>query len=132
MMLRTGNKKGFTLIEVMITTAVLALGTVLISEAFFISLDSFNYCSHYLNVAPFANEKIWQVQNSLSRLGPLAQIETAGIFTDRNKNFTWSLTQGLIDETEGLYRIDLALSWQEGQRRPKLLRTAYARYEEKE
>lgn len=128
-MLRIGNNnKGFTLMEIMITTAVLALGTVLIYEGFFMSLETFNYYFDYLNVVPWADEKIWDAQNELSRLGPQAKIETAGEFVNRNKNFIWNLTCGLLDETGGLYSVDLLVSWQEGKRKLRLARSAYAIY----
>lgn len=128
-MLRIGNR-GFTLMEVMTATCVLSLGTVLIYESFFITLGSFNYYSNYLNVASLLDEKIWAAQDNLSRLGPSSQIETRGEFANRNKNFRWNLSYNLI--SQNLYQIDLTLSWQEGQRKVKLLRTAYAIYVEKE
>ena len=130
MMLRIGSKAGFTLIEVMVAAAILALGVVLIYQGFFISIDSFNYCANYLQIAPWANEKIWQAQDSLKRLGPQAQIETSGKFVNRNKNFTWSLSYNLLDEAFGLYKIDLAVLWQEGPRKTQVTRSAYALYEQ--
>ena len=122
--------RGFTLIEVMVTTCILSLGIVLIYESFFISLDSLNYYSNYLNVASWMDEKIWQAQNNLSRFGLLIPIETQGEFLNGNKNFRWNLSYNLIEDTQNLYQIDLILSWQEGKRKVKLLRTAYAMYVE--
>lgn len=132
MISRIGNK-GFTLIEVMITAAVLSLTTVLIYESFFISLDSFNYCSDYLNVASWMNEKIWQAQDGLSRLGTLSQVDTEGTFINKGEHFNWNLSSELIDTKQDLflYKINLVLFWQAGHRRPKLIRTAYAKYEKK-
>ena len=130
MMLKIGNdKRGFTLMEVMTATCVLSLGTVLIYESFFITLDSFNYYSNYLNVASWMDEKIWQAQDNLSRLGSSSQIDTRGEFINQNKNFRWNLSYNLI--SQNLYQIDLTLSWQEGPRKVKLLRSTYAMYEEK-
>ena len=83
-MSRTGNK-GFTLFEVIVTTAVLSLGALFIYEAFFDSLDLFNYCSNHLRAISWADEKIWQTQDSLGRLGPEAHIQTAGEFVEGNK-----------------------------------------------
>lgn len=128
MMLRIGNK-GFSLIEVMFATAILSLGTVLIYEAFFISLDSFNYYSNYLSVIPWMDEKIWQAQDDLNKFGALTQIGTTDEFQKAGKAFRWNLNYYPIDD--GLYRIDLNLYWQEGQRKVKLLRSAYAMYKEK-
>jgi prepilin-type N-terminal cleavage/methylation domain-containing protein len=131
--------KGFSLIEVMVATATLSLGTVLIYGAFFISLDSFNYYSNYLSVIPWMDEKIWQAQDDLSKFGALTQIGTTdeprtfdkvrGEFQKAGKTFRWNLNYYPIDD--GLYRIDLNLYWQEGQRKVKLLRSAYAIYKEK-
>lgn len=115
--------------EVMVATCVLSLGTVLIYESFFITLDSFNYYSNYLDVASWMDEKIWQVQDNLSHLGSSGEVETTGEFANRNKNFRWNLSYNLI--SQNLYQIDLTLSWEEGQRKIKLLRSTYAMYEEK-
>jgi len=128
MMSLTGNK-GFTLVEVMVATAVLSLGTVLIHEAFFISLDSINYCSNYLNVMPWMNEKLWEAQDNLGRYGTLGTTGTGGKFTSGNKDFNWILSYSLKD---GLYKIAVSLSWREGRRRIWLTRDAYAiAYEKK-
>lgn len=134
MISKIGNKKtGFTLIEVMIATAVLSLTTLLIYEAFFISLDTFNYCYNYLNVFSLADEKIWQAQDDISRFGRLANIAEKGEYIDRNKNFVWNLSNNSIADAlnQKLYKIDLILSWQEGNRNVKISRTAFAIYEKK-
>lgn len=134
MMLKIGNKKGgFTLIEAMITTAVLSLTALLIHEAFFISLDAFNYCHNYLDIVSFADEKIWQAQDDLTRFGALTNIDEKGELTMKNKNFEWILSNSPIMDTENnnLYKIDLSLSWREGRRPIKISRTAFAIYEKK-
>ena len=123
---------GFTLIEVMAAANVLALGIVLIYEAFFISLDAYNYYSNYLNVATFADEKIWEVQDSLTHFATLENIESKGVFTNSNRRFNWNLSYTPIDETKDeykLFKIDLTLFWREGARQASISRSAYALYE---
>jgi len=117
MILTIGNKRGFTFVEVLITTVILALGSVLIYSSFFISLDAFQHYFNYLNVSSWADEKIWITQDELARFGILA-----------NENFKWNLTYDSIDQTNGLYRIELVISWREGRRSGRLLRSAYAVY----
>lgn len=125
---KAANKKqssliGFTFLEVMVASAVLALGTVLIYEAFFISLDSFNYYADYLNVSSWADDKLWQAQSQLMQGIPVGQ-ESAE-FKDNNKVFSWDLASNLIDEQANLYSLDLSLRWKTGKRESLLIRNTY-------
>jgi hypothetical protein len=119
----------------MITTVILSLGTVFIFGSFFISLDTYRYCTHYFNVMPWADNKIWGIQDGLSSKGPKAHVQTAGRFTQEKTDYTWNVSY-VLDDSLGktsklkLYKIDLVLSWQEGMRKGRLKRSAYARYEE--
>jgi hypothetical protein len=116
----------------MAATAVLSLGIVLIYEAFFISLDSFDYCDNYLNVAPWMDEKVWAVENDIRCFGTLTGTETKGEFRIGSKNLDWLLSYDVLDKEQALYKIDLEVSWQEGKRKIKLTRNAYAMFEKKE
>ena len=122
---------GFTLIEVLVTTAVLSLGIVLIYRAFFTLLDSFGYYSNYLRVIAFADEKLWQAQDTLSCFGSDAGAGSSGRLNIQNKDFNWRLSVSPV-EAESLYRIDLTVNWQEGPRIRGLTRNAYALYIKKE
>ena len=127
--------KAFTLVEAMVATVILLLGTVFIFGSFFISLDTQRYCTHYFDVMPWADNKLWEVQDSLSSLGPLAVLQTSGRFTQKDEDYTWGVSYAL-DDSMGklykmkLYKIDLTLSWKEGARQVSLKRSAYARYEQ--
>lgn len=129
MTLKIGTK-GFTLMEVMVATVVLSLGTVLIYGSFFSSLDAFSRYVNYLNVIPWADEQLWRAQDELMKLGDQAQVQTAGNFQKTGKDFKWGLNYSRIDE--GLYSIDLGLYWQQGQRGAELSRSAYAEYKKRE
>lgn len=135
MMLGIGNKnkkspKAFTLLEVMITTAVLALGATLIHQSFFIAADSFNYYSTLLKITPWMDEKIWQAQNELRHVGPGATIPAGGELLVNNKSINWSLAfnslDNSLDQKDSLYEVDLVASWPQGSRQAKLSRSAYA------
>ncbi len=129
MTLKIGNN-GFSLIEVMAATVVLSLGVVMIYGSFFTSLDAFSYYSNYLSVTPWMDERIWQAQDDLSKFGAAAQIQSAGEFQKASKVFRWGLNYSLLED--GLYRIDLDLYWQQGIRKIRLSRNAYAEYKKKE
>lgn len=125
------KRAGFTLIEIMITLIVLSVGVVFIYKSFFTSLDVFNYCSNYLAVQPYIDEKIQQAQSEIEQDGQLVSGALSGSFINRhNMEVSWDLNAGLIDTYEdfNLYKINLALSWQEGLRKINLLREAYALY----
>ncbi len=127
-------KRAFTLVEIMVTAAVLSLAAVLIYETFFIMADVFNYYYDYLDAAPWADEKIWQVQDYIRNFGPDAVISTEGNMTSNGKRYDWYLSYGLADATEKLqlYDIELTLFLQRGSARERLLRSAYALYEYEE
>jgi prepilin-type N-terminal cleavage/methylation domain-containing protein len=135
MMLQIGNKKslrGFTLLEVMITTAVLALGATLIYQSFFIAVDSFNYYSTLLKITPWMNERIWQAQDDFKHFGLAATASAGGGKLEvNNKNINWSLAYNSVDQLDNFSQIDLILFWQQGQRQVKLSRSAYAMHLEK-
>lgn len=116
----------------MIATIILALGTTFLSRSFFITLDSYNYCSRYLQVLSWADEKVWEAEEKLSRLGSAAPLDNAGSFIERGRDFKWYLAYSPLDAEGALYKIDFEISWQEGARKASLKRSTYARYEKKE
>ena len=123
------HKKGFTLIEVLVTTAVLAFGIVSIFQALFIIMTAFSYVSHYLSVVSVVDEKVWQVQDAVMRLGPKAVFDPQGVFDVGGKKYDWSLSSRLDDAGANLYSIDLSTGWNEGSRQYVLKRSAYVIYE---
>jgi prepilin-type N-terminal cleavage/methylation domain-containing protein len=117
-------QSAFTLVEIMVATAVLSLGLVMIYQAFFISLDTFDYYLNHLNAQLWLDEMIWQMQDDFRQSGFFSPRQTSGGFTVGNRNFAWNMNYGLI-EPEELYQLSLSTSWQQGSRRIRLLRTAY-------
>ena len=117
-------KKGFTLVEIMVATAVLSFGLVMIYQAFFISLDAFDYYLNHLNAQLWLDEKIWQLEDDFRRYGSFGSTPTFGEFIMGSKNFNWSMDYSLIGAEE-LYKVGLQVSWQQGPRNITLPRVAY-------
>ena len=124
--------RSFTLVEVLVTTVVLSLGAVLLYNAFFISLDSFNYYSNYLKALPWMEEKVWRSQDFLTHLKSSEQIDRDGEFKSGNKSFIWHLAFNQVNDLDGLYKIALTVFWRQGRKDVSLSRVAYAIYQPKQ
>lgn len=118
--------QGFTLIEIMVTVAILSFGIVAIFESFFISLDAFSYYSNYIDAQGWINEKIWQLQDQLNKEGLLIAGDDRGFLKIKNRDFDWTTSISLIDEKYGLYKLSVSLFWHEGSRERFIYRMAYA------
>ena len=123
MMLRIGSR-GFTLLEIMVTTAVLSFGLVMIYQAFFISLDTFDYYVNSLRAQLWIDERIWQLEDDFRRLRYFAPVQTGGAVVIGNQNYTWNLDYSLFDSPY-MYKVKLNLLWKQGKRKISLSRDAY-------
>ncbi|MCK5082864.1 MAG: prepilin-type N-terminal cleavage/methylation domain-containing protein [Candidatus Omnitrophica bacterium] len=117
--------KGFTMVELLVTVAILAFGIVTIYEALFVSMDTFGYYTNYLGTQDWINEKIAEVQSRLTQTQILEPGETSGRIVRDHKTFDWSMTISPVNENQGLYKIDLTLSWKQGSKRVRSSRAAY-------
>jgi len=120
-MSKTGNKAGFTLIEVMAATAVLAGGVVLIFEALFSTTNTFSYYASRMSLGPWIDQKVWELKEAVIANTP---VETAGTLTRGAREFSWKASQTSDAET-GLTRIGLEVSWPQGKRQARLERGMY-------
>ncbi|MBN3039084.1 MAG: prepilin-type N-terminal cleavage/methylation domain-containing protein [Candidatus Omnitrophica bacterium] len=121
------DKKGFTLIELMVAVAILSFGLVMIYEAFFSYMDAYNYVFRRLEAQRWIEEKVWQTENELVISGMLMPGDMSGSFIRSNKKFSWNMSIRLIGEIEesSLYELTLEVSWQEVTRDAKISQVAY-------
>ncbi|MCM8831016.1 MAG: prepilin-type N-terminal cleavage/methylation domain-containing protein [Candidatus Omnitrophica bacterium] len=130
MILKIGNKKykGFSLVEVMVATVFLVFSTILIYETFFTLFDAFGYYSSYLEILPIFEEKIYKVQNALSR-NTTEALEIQGEIVRKGRLFLWDISYEVEDELKEvftLYRIFATIRWKIGRKSFNLERIAYA------
>jgi prepilin-type N-terminal cleavage/methylation domain-containing protein len=120
------SQGGFTLIEIMVTVAILTFGVVAIYQSLFISLDTYSLYSHHLSVLHRMDEILWTTREDLLRTRSLIPGETGDRIADENKAFDWHLSILPMNIEVGLYRLRLTFSWQEGKRTINVLRETYA------
>ena len=89
--LKLNTRKGFTLVELMVTVTILSLGVVSVYEGFFTSLNAHAYCRNYLSVQSWMNQKIWDIQEALLRYQTLVTQKKSGNFKIGGKEFKWGL-----------------------------------------
>ncbi|MFC1658532.1 type II secretion system protein J [Candidatus Omnitrophota bacterium] len=119
----TGNK-AFTLVEIMVATAILSLGLVMVYQAFFVCLDAFDYYLNHLNVQLWLDEMIWAMQDDFRQYGFFQPSQTSGGFVMGNKGFHWNMNYDARTPDE-LYQISLNVFWKQGARNINLPRVAY-------
>ncbi len=127
MTLKTG-KKGFTLVEVMVAAAVLALGALFVYQPFIMYLDVFDYYASYAPVSAWMNQKMWEAQDAVMREGSVGAASSAGEFKIGARNYSWHLSQEPLELEQGLHKLELIVSWKLAKRSPTLTRTAFALY----
>jgi prepilin-type N-terminal cleavage/methylation domain-containing protein len=128
--LMRGNRKGFTLLEVMVAAAVLSLGIVFIFESFLSISNTSDYCVSYITSSAFAHEKLWEAAENVRREGTLPA-EVSGEFIRSGKKFDWDL----LMESAGMdtvYRVSLQLQWSSGKKHHEVKRSEYVSYEKTE
>jgi len=109
------SNSGFTLIEVMVATVVLVVGVVVIFEAFLLSLDALAVFNNRLNAQWFFDEKMWQVQNQMNEPAQaFMPMQDGGVMRLGTEEYVWASTMQLIDPRQELYRVNLNLNWQQG------------------
>ena len=124
MISRTG-RRSFTLIEVLVCVVILAVGITFVFQSFFTCLNAFSRYVTYLNIMPWMSEQLWQAEDEIIRAGTPVSYSNQGEFSYEGKKLSWQLVSSLIDKEEGLYRLDLTISWQEARKQMTINRYAY-------
>lgn len=99
-------RKGFTLIEIVISLAILAVGLVGILSLFPIGFDSARRSVNSTQVAIFGHEKLEQLRNS----GFPALGVSTGSFAD--PGYSWSQSVSTVDSADVLRKVDLTVTWE--------------------
>ena len=125
-MSRTGtNSPGFSMIEVMIATAVLLLGTVMLHESYLRTADLFGRYTHTLKVRTWMDEQLWAAKESLIYSKTPSTDPQTGTFVFLAKPYNWSQSISSLSGPD-LYAIRLGVNWNEGNQPVTLTKEIYA------
>lgn len=139
--MRRSAKNGFTLIEAMVSIAILSIGLVLILQHFSQSLNILKSSENYLKASLLLENKIADLEIALKEgkdlLDQHEEIEDLGMIFKLDTELTpvECIIETLKEEIkyENLYRLSANLSWEERTREVKIpLSTYLIKHEKKE
>lgn len=117
MIYESGNNNvrlGFTLVEVLITVAILSTAIIFVFRSFTVLLSSVKF-SQDLNLACFLAEgKMWEIENKQKYISSVLE-PGQGVERIQGKDFTWRYGLGKLDNSD-LIEMDCSIFWQENGR----------------
>ena len=121
--------QGFSFFEMMMTVMILSVGLVMVYKAFFLSLKYTKYLTHRLHGMILLDTKIAEIERSLLDHGQLPfsqsqQIEEARL-DNKQIDYQYSINFHSVENLEGLFELDISLSWMEDGRTLSLSRSVY-------
>lgn len=103
--MRLRQRRAFSLLEVMLTAAIMSVVVIFIFRSFASSLYSVRFGQNMILATFLAQEKLLLIEHR-------ALVDSSGLDIIENKQFKWSYE---LNETgiNDLYRIDFSVSWKE-------------------
>ncbi len=111
------KQKAISLIEVLVTTAILTGGIVFILRGFMVSLSTANLSQNIMLASLLAEDKFWQIEE-MQKQEILKENQGGEIITVQNKEF--NVTYEIFPtDISGLGKLKISVSW------PKDARSSY-------
>jgi len=122
-MLRTGTKRGFTLIEIMFAVVILSFGLVLVLRSFAVALEGLQRSENVKVASYLLEEKMEEINEKAKEEGGIAKGTSSGEFD--NTDCKWGLNVWQSDVDEDLNEVELEILWAEGKNKRSLFATTY-------
>ncbi len=111
------SNRAFTLLEVLITVAILTTGIVFLFRSFAASLSAARFSQHISLACYLAEGKIWELeQKQLFSVRPIGS--ASGEEESAEKIFSWNYNTSEL-EGVGLAKLKFVVSWEERLRKEK-------------
>jgi len=108
------NRKGFTLLEVLVATAILGIAVAVILQLFSANLRAISFSRDYVSASIKAEAKMKEILNSDEKISEKSFSET----TDDGYRIDVSIAEALKERTENLQvkllEINLTIRWLRG------------------
>ena len=114
MILATGKSKGFTLIEIMISIAILSLGLILILQGITKCINILRVSQSNLATTLLAEEQMAQMEIALKQDDTGALKDASGESKSGNIEFIWQIRLIPDEEYEDLNKVLTTVNWKSG------------------
>ena len=121
-------KKGFTLVELMITVSILSLGLVMVNGALIRIADLLGRYTNSLVGYQWMDQKMWEAKESLFYSEAIrTDAGGTGVVSLLNqKEAYWSLQDKAVLMTKGVHDLSFTVGWQQGQSFVQISKAGYA------
>jgi len=120
----TGNKSGFSFVELMITMVILCVGLVLVIQGFITAAAALNRTQNMISACSFLDTKMQELEATAKKNNGIKKDTSEGTFSAKERDFNWNLDISAMEKdeemdlSEDLNVAKLEVSWDE-QNQPK-------------
>lgn len=123
------NRRGFTLVEVLLTSVVLAFGTLLLHQTYLRLADYYGRYISGMRVEGFIHDKLWEGREAVVYFPENGPASASGSAEIDGKTYDWR-REATPMSGPGLYSISVSVAWTDGGREAGLTRQIYAYHRE--
>lgn len=123
----TMKQNGFSMIELMVTVAVMSLGIVLIYQSFLMIAGVTTDVPRYTATQLFMDDAIWKVQDRLRREGYLLTGSGQSEVMLNGQAYSCRESSHMIDARACVYKTEIELLWKSNGKIKRNLRETYIR-----
>lgn len=111
------SNKAFTLLEVLITVAILSTAIVFVFRSFTTSLSSTKFSQNITLACYLAEGKLWEIEEKQKqKTEPLIESNQDSVEM-QGRTFNWQYETTLKEPDLNIIKVNLVLSWQENTRK---------------
>jgi prepilin-type N-terminal cleavage/methylation domain-containing protein len=117
--------KGLTLIEVLVSVAILSGGLIVVYQPLLRSLSALNYVEVRAEATREASNLLWKLQEDANRSGVFPYRGKTGVIMGKDRAFNYRLHARSVGFGDSLQEVELIISWKSGSQDKQLKRVSY-------